>query len=163
NDLPRPSRRDLLALSAAGVAGASLSGWLGLLAEHAPAAPPPPRHKSCIVLWMDGGPRHPATLHPQPAAPPPIPRDPRPIPPPGPGLRVSEKFPKPARLTHPAAVLRGMATEEADHGRARAHLHTGYRPGAGGVAYPVLGATASAELGDPDFPPNFVVTGGSLG
>jgi Protein of unknown function (DUF1501) len=53
-----------------------------------------------------------------------------------------------------------MSTEEGDHGRARIHLHTGYKPGAGGTTYPGLGSTVSAELSRPDFPlPNFVVTG----
>src|SRR5262249_39830296 len=63
-----------------------------------------------------------------------------------------------------AAILRGMATEEADHGRARIYMHTGYKPGAGGVNYPGLGSTVAAELGQADSPlPNFVVTGTPLG
>jgi hypothetical protein len=42
-------------------------------------------------------------------------------------------------------------------------MHTGYKPGVGGVSYPVLGSTVSAELGSPDSPlPNFVVTGTPL-
>jgi hypothetical protein len=42
-------------------------------------------------------------------------------------------------------------------------MHTGYRPGAGGVTYPGLGSIVSAELGRPDFAlPNFVVTGTPL-
>ena len=48
------SRRDWLRLSAAGVAGSSLSGWLGRLA--AVAAGDARRRRSCILLWMDGGP-----------------------------------------------------------------------------------------------------------
>jgi hypothetical protein len=56
-----------------------------------------------------------------------------------------------------------MSTEEADHGRARVYMHTGYRPGIGGVSYPGLGSTVSAELGRDDSPlPNFVVTGTPL-
>jgi uncharacterized protein (DUF1501 family) len=64
---PRPSRRELLTLGAAGVAGASLSGWLAPLAAHA-AAPPARRHRSCILLWMDGGPSHVDTFDPKPDA-----------------------------------------------------------------------------------------------
>jgi hypothetical protein len=56
-----------------------------------------------------------------------------------------------------------MSTIEADHGRARVYVHTGYRPGAGGITYPGLGSTVSAELARPDSPlPNFVVTGEPL-
>src|SRR4051794_33649141 len=62
------TRRELMQLSAAGVAGASLSGWFGLLAEHARAAAPPARLKSCVLLWMDGGPSHHDTFDPKPDA-----------------------------------------------------------------------------------------------
>src|SRR6202023_1805130 len=51
---PRLSRREWLKLSAAGVLGSSLSGWFEDLA-HA-AAPHQGRKRSCILLWMNGGP-----------------------------------------------------------------------------------------------------------
>ena len=80
-----------------------------------------------------------------------------------PGIQISEKFPKLARLMQHAAILRGMSTDEADHGRARVYMHTGYKPGVGGVIYPGLGSIVSAELGDPESPlPNFVVTGAAM-
>jgi hypothetical protein len=61
------------------------------------------------------------------------------------------------------AIIRGMSTAEADHGRARVYMHTGYRPGAGGITYPGLGSTVSAEIPRPDSPlPNFVVAGEPL-
>ncbi len=48
------SRRDWLRLCAAGIAGCSMSGWLGALA--ADAATDSKRRRSCILLWMNGGP-----------------------------------------------------------------------------------------------------------
>ena len=48
------SRRQWLQLSAAGVVGYSLSGWLETLA--ADTATHPQRRRSCILLWMSGGP-----------------------------------------------------------------------------------------------------------
>jgi hypothetical protein len=158
------SRREVLTLSAAGVAGASLSGWLGLLAEHAArAAAPPTRRKACILLWMDGGPSHHDTFDPKPDAPAEVRGPLGSIATALPGVRVSEKFPKTARLLKHAALLRGMCTDEADHGRARVYVHTGYKPGAGGLTYPGLGSTVSAELGRSDSPmPSFVVTGTPL-
>ena len=48
------SRRDWLRLSAAGIASYSMSGWLGTLS--ADAATDPKRRRSCILLWMNGGP-----------------------------------------------------------------------------------------------------------
>src|SRR4051794_25808160 len=110
------SRRDMLRLSAAGVGGASLSGWLAPLAVH--AAAPPRRHKSCILLWMDGGPSHLDTFDPKPDAPSRIRGDFATIETAVPGTRVSEKFPKFARLMKHAAILRGMTSDESDHARA---------------------------------------------
>ena len=43
-------------------------------------------------------------------------------------------------------------------------MHTGYKPGVGGLNYPGLGSIVSAELGRDDAAlPNFVVTGTPLG
>src|SRR3954467_9711525 len=158
------SRREIMRLSAAGVAGASVSGWFGTLAEHAARAAVPARPKSCILLWMSGGPSHHDTFDPKPDAPADIRGDLKPIDTSVPGIQVSEKFPKFAKLMQPAALLRGMSTGEAEHGRARIYVHTGYKPGFGGLRYPLLGSTVSAELGRPDAPlPNYVVTGALAG
>jgi hypothetical protein len=158
------SRRELLQLSAAGVASASLSGWLDVLAARASEQTVRGRnHKSCILLWMDGGPSHVDTFDPKPDAPAQFRGELGSIATALPGIRVTEKFPQLAKLAKQIAFLRGMSTEEADHGRARVYMHTGYRPGAGGVTYPGLGSVVSAELGRPDSPlPNFVVTGTPL-
>src|SRR5262245_59858211 len=155
------TRREILRLSAAGVAGASLSGWFGLLAEQAArAAAPPTRQKSCVLLWMDGGPSHHDTFHPKPDAPADVRGELKAIDTSVSGIQVSEKFPRFAKLMKHAAILRGMSTEEGDHARARVHLHTGYKPGQGGTVYPGLGSTVAAELSRPNSPlPNFVVTG----
>jgi hypothetical protein len=158
NPLPGLSRRDFLRLSASGV-GVSMSGWLDVLASRAAATGA--RHKSCILLWMDGGPSHLDTFDPKPDAPANIRGEYRAIPTSVPGIQISEHFPQFARLMHHAAVLRGMSTAEGAHGRARYYMHTGYREGSGGLVHPSLGSIVSAELGPKDFPlPNFVAVGG---
>jgi Protein of unknown function (DUF1501) len=156
-----PTRREMMRLSAAGVAGASVSGWLGLLAQHAVrAAEKPVRPKSCILLWMAGGPSHHDTFDPKPDAPVEIRGELNAINTSVSGIQICEKFPKFAKQMQHAALLRGMSSDEGDHGRARIFVHTGYKPGASGLRYPLLGSTVSAELGKPDSPlPNFVVTG----
>ena len=112
---------------------------------------------------MDGGPSHIETFDPKPDAPADVRGDLGAIATSVPGIQVGEKFPQVARLMQHGAILRGMSTREADHGRARIYMHTGYRPGAGGVTYPGLGSTVSAELGDAAAElPNFVVTGSPL-
>ena len=109
---------------------------------------------------MNGGPSHHDTFDPKPDAPADVRGDLKAIATSVPGIQVCEKFPRFAKLMQHAALLRGMSTDEPEHGRARIYVHTGYKPGVGGLRYPLLGSMVSAELGRPDFPlPNFVVTG----
>lgn len=158
------NRRELARLALSGALGASLSGWFPRFAQKAAqAAIPGARRKSCILLWMDGGPSHIDTFDPKPDAEAAIRGEFQTISTSVPGIQICEKFPKLATWMQHAAILRGMSTEEADHGRARIYMHTGYRPGLGGVNYPGLGSIISAELGQADFPlPNFVATGTPL-
>src|SRR5438552_384631 len=117
---PALTRRELLRLSAAGVVGASMSGWFDLLAAH--AAQTSRRgagRKACILLWMDGGPSHIETFDPKPDAPARVRGEFKAIATSVPGVQLCEKLPRLAALMQHAAVLRGMSTEEADHGRAR--------------------------------------------
>jgi hypothetical protein len=152
---PGLSRREFVS-SAAGV---SLGGWLGRVAAAAPAGPRP-RPRSCIVLWMAGGPSHIDTFDPKPDAPADVRGEFKPIDTTVPGIRVGEHFPKFAKLVKHAAVLRGMSTQESDHKLATYHLHTGYQSRAGAVAFPSLGALVAKELGKRDVPlPNFVTIG----
>src|SRR5262245_22128713 len=108
----RLSRRELLTLAATGAGAVSLSGWLGPLARAAEGGA---RTKSCILLWMDGGPSHVDTFDPKPEASSAINGGLKAIPTAVPGLLISEKFTRLAPLMKHAAVLRGMTTEEADH------------------------------------------------
>jgi hypothetical protein len=150
------SRRDWLKLSAAGVSAVSLSGWLKVLANR--AAESPAKHKSCILLWMDGGPSHKDTFDMKPGT-----KDGgefKPIATSVPGIQISEHFPKFAKVMNHAAILRSMSTDEGAHPRAKYYLHTGYKEGQGGLTYPSLGSLVSAEIGRPDAPmPNYVAIG----
>jgi hypothetical protein len=148
------SRRTLLAAAAA---GGSLSGWLGRLAAQAAEQA---EAKSCILLWMSGGPSHLDTFDLKPEAPDKIRGEFQPIDTSVPGIQISEHFPKLAKQMEHAAVLRGMSTLESDHQLASYHVHTGYRKQAGGIGFPSLGSIVARELGRRDFPlPSFVCIG----
>jgi len=148
------TRRGFLSLAAA---GGTLSGWLGRLAAQAADES---QAKSCILLWMSGGPSHLDTFDLKPEASDKIRGEFRPINTSVPGIQISEHFPKFARLMQHAALLRSMSTVESDHQLASYHVHTGYQKRAGGVAFPSLGAIVSRELGERDFPlPSFVCIG----
>lgn len=150
------TRRDFFKLSAAGAALTSMSGWMQVLAAN--AAKTGVKHKSCILLWMDGGPTHKDTFDLKPGTA--NGGEFKPIKTSVPGIEISEHFPKLAQLMQHGALVRSMSTGEGAHGRAKYYMHTGYREGQGGLVYPSLGAIASAELGQPDFPlPNFVSVG----
>jgi hypothetical protein len=134
----------------------SLSGWLDVLAAR--AASNGIKHKSCILLWMEGGPSHKDTFDMKPES-----KDAgefKPISTSVPGIQISEHFPKLAQWMQHTAMLRGMSTGEGAHGRARYYLHTGYKEGQGGLVYPSIGSIASMEIGRSDSPmPDFVSVG----
>lgn len=145
------------AFVASAVAGVSLSGWLSRLATQAAEEK---LAKSCVLLWMSGGPSHLDTFDLKPEGPANVRGEFRPIDTSVPGIQISEHFPKLAQQMQHAAVLRSMSTLESDHQLATYHVHTGYQKLAGGVAFPSLGAITSHELGRQDFPlPNFVCIG----
>jgi len=156
NHLCELSRRDALKLTAAGISSLSLSGWFNVLAQG--AAVQNQKARSCILLWMDGGPSHKDTFDLKPGT-----KDAgtfKPIKTSVPGIEISEHFPQFAQLMQHAAILRGMSTAEGAHGRAKYNLHTGYREGQGGVNYPSIGSIVAKEIGREDFPlPNFVSIG----
>jgi hypothetical protein len=153
------SRRDMIKLSAAGVLGTSMSGWFPILAARAAQAPAAaPRGKSCILLWMDGGPSHKDTFDLRPGTDQGGPF--RAIQTATPGIQISEYFSKLAPLMNHGAIIRSMSTGEGSHGRAKYYLHTGYKEGVGGLTYPSIGAICSKEIGRPGaFLPNFVSIG----
>src|SRR5688572_19290350 len=95
------NRRSFLTTTAAGI---SLSGWLARLAA---AAPEGKRPKSCILLWMAGGPSHIDTFDPKPEAPADIRGEFKAIETSVSGIRISEHFPRFAKLMQHAAILRG--------------------------------------------------------
>src|SRR6185369_8821089 len=141
----------------AAAGGGTLCGWLGRLAAFADDQRQP---KSCILLWMAGGPSHLDTFDLKPEASNKIRGDFRPIKTSVPGIQISEHFPRFAQRMRHAAILRGMNTVESDHQLASYHLHTGYQKRAGGIAFPTFGSIVSRELGRADFAlPSFVCIG----
>src|SRR3954453_20646562 len=102
------SRRDFFKLTTAGFLVPAFSGWMNVLAGRAAEAGV--KHKSCILLWMEGGASHKDTFDLKPGT-----KDggeSKPIPTSVPGVQISEHFPQVAKLMHHGAILRGMSTGE---------------------------------------------------
>ena len=112
-----------------------MSGWLEVLA--ADAAKNPQRKRSCILLWMTGGPTQMDTfdLKPGHANGGPFKEIATSVP----GIKISEHLPKIAKYGDRMAIIRSMSTKEGDHGRATFYLRTGYLP-QGPIQYPSLGS-----------------------
>jgi hypothetical protein len=152
--LQEKTRRDFLRLSAAGVFAPALSGWLPLMAKAAEKSGTG-RAKSCILLWMDGGPSHKDTFDLKPESK--GAGDFKPIKTSAGGVQISEHLPKIAETMHAGVVVRGMTTPEGAHPRAKYFMHTGYREGQGGVIYPSIGSIVAKERGPADGSmPNYV-------
>ncbi len=155
------NRRCLMQLTAGAAFGAAARSTI----VTAQAAETTPRSaKRCVLLWMDGGQSQTDSFDPKPEAGSQVRGQFAAIDTKLPGVHFAERFSKLAARADQLAIVRGMSTEEADHGRARIFMHTGFRPGQGGLNYPTLGALVSAELGQEDsMLPNFVATGVPLG
>jgi hypothetical protein len=148
------TRRHLLRVGAVSTA-VSISGWMGRLAQAAARDKAAKPKRSCILLWMFGGP---ATIdlwdrkldHENGGPFKEIATN-------APGLRIGEHLPKIAKFGDRLAVLRGMSTKEGDHGRGTYIMRTGVAPSAAGIQYPSIGGILAKELGDPLAElPNFI-------
>src|SRR5688572_13243425 len=102
------SRRGFMSVAAA----STLSGWLGRVAAHAAEQTLP---KSCILLWMSGGPSHIDTFDPKPEAPDNIRSEFKPIDTSVEGIKISEHLPQLAQRMQHMSLLRSMSTVESDH------------------------------------------------
>src|SRR3954467_15234448 len=142
-DAPRLSRRQWMRLASAGAIGGSASGWIETLA--AATAADPKRRKSCILLWMTGGPSQTDTFDPKPGHANSGPF--KPIESAVPGMLLGPHLPKLARQAKDLAAIRSMSSKEGDHGRATYYLRTGYLP-QGPVRHPTLGSLVANELDD---------------
>ncbi|MFO0936962.1 MAG: DUF1501 domain-containing protein [Gemmataceae bacterium] len=140
---PHLSRRHFLRAGAASAA-ISVSGWLAPLARL--TANDAKRKRSCILLWMNGGPstidlwdlkpghenggkfKEIATKVP--------------------GMKIGEHLPEMAKWADRLSLVRTLNSREGDHSRATYVMRTGNSP-MGAIHYPSIGGLLSKELGDP--------------
>lgn len=120
-------------------------------------------HKSAILLWMGGGPPTIDMFDMKPGAATSGPF--QPIPTTGEG-RICQHLPQLARQMKHLSIIRSMSTREADHGRGRYYMHTGYVPNPN-VEHPSYGAVVAHEMADRvpqlDIPPFISIGGPSEG
>jgi len=136
------ARRSFARYSSLALLGASMSGWLPqLAAQLAATGTKPPR--SCILLWMSGGPSQMETFDPKEGHANGGPT--KTIETSVPGIRIAENLPKVAGVMEYLAPIRSMSTKEGDHARATYFMRTGYLP-QGPIQYPAMGAFLGKAL-----------------
>jgi hypothetical protein len=143
------SRRDCLQLGLGALVGGGLANALRLRASEGTA--PKAQAKSCILIWMDGGPSHYETFDPKPAAPAEIRGEFQPIPTAVPGVQFSEALPRLAGIADQLAVVRSIRHDQGNHGAGNHYMMTGAPPripvGCGAFVsfHPSLGSVTASE------------------
>jgi hypothetical protein len=118
------TRREWLRAGGLALAGLSLPE---LLRSRVTAARPPrPKARSCIQLFMWGGPSQQETFDLKPDAPEGIRGQFKPIATSVPGTHISEHLPRLARLANRYAILRSVTHTGVNHGTSAYHMLTGH-------------------------------------
>ncbi|HEY2826748.1 MAG TPA: DUF1501 domain-containing protein [Pirellulales bacterium] len=160
---PGMNRRHFMAhlAGAAAMASPAIAFTNSLLAN---AADLKKKNKSCIMLWMDGGPATIDIFDMKPGAA--TAGLFKPISTKVDGLQICEHLPELAKHMDQLAVVRSMSTREADHGRGRYYMHTGYVPNPT-IEHPSYGAVVAHELANQmpqlEIPPFVSVGSSSIG
>lgn len=143
-------RRDLVrvgglaALGFGSGVGFGLGDLLRLKRVAAAESRPMPntKAKSCILIWLDGGPSHLETFDPKPEAPQEVRGPMSTIATSLPGIRLNECLPKTAALIDKVAIVRSMTSPLGEHNFGTHYLMTGYKP-TPVLEYPTYGAVLS--------------------
>lgn len=115
------------------------------------------RAKSCILLWLDGGPSHLETFDLKPDAPAEVRGPFLPIPTNSNGIQISELLPQTAKICDKVAIIRSVTSPLGEHGLANHYLLTGYKPSPV-LQYPSFGSVVThVRGGNPVLPPYVAV------
>src|SRR5581483_1259085 len=106
------TRRDCLQVGLGALLGGGLAHALGLRAKASGDSKPEAKAKSCILIWMDGGPTHYETFDPKPAAPKEIRGEFGTTPTKVPGAHFSELMTRLASIADRIAVVRSIQHNE---------------------------------------------------
>ena len=155
------SRRDFLHLGLLTSFGLSVADLLRLQAGA--ASPVTPRAKSCILIWLDGGPSHLDTFDPKPDAPSEVRSPFNDIATSVPSVRICEHLPRTAKVMRDVALIRSLTHELGNHDTGTRYLLTGHRP-TPALEYPSLGSLVARETGfGAAIPPYVAIPGDAVG
>ena len=144
------TRRDCLKLGLGGVLG---TGLVDLLRMRSNAASSRVKARSCILVWLDGGPTHYETFDPKPTAPSEIRGEFFPIDTAVSGVQFSEHMTQLAAMADQLAIIRSIRHDQGNHGAGNHYMMTGAPPripvGCGAFVsfHPSLGSVTAHQRG----------------
>ena len=136
------TRRDFLKLGVLSSLGLSLADLFRLQAQGGAGGT---KERSCILIWLDGGPSHLDTFDLKPDAPSEVRSLFKPIPTSVPGIQICEHLPRTAKVMHEVALIRSLTHELGNHDTGTRFLLTGNRP-TPALEYPSLGSVVAREI-----------------
>lgn len=149
------TRRDCLQVGLGALLGGGLAHALSLRANAAAAGTSGSAAKSCILIWMDGGPTHYETFDPKPNAPKEIRGEFTPIRTRLSGVLFSQHMQRLAAIADKLAIIRSIRHDQGNHGAGNHYMMTGAPPripvGCGAFVsfHPSLGSVVACERGAP--------------
>lgn len=155
------TRRDALQLGLGGLVAGGFVGALRATAQAAGTNSPQAKAKSCILIWLDGGPSHYETFDPKPDAPVDIRGELGQISTKLPGVFFAPVCEKLAAVADKFATVRSIQHNQGNHGAGNHYMMTGAPPripvGCGAfVSYhPSLGSVAAHQLKTPPGMPGY--------
>lgn len=147
------SRRDCLKLGLGALLGGGLVHALRLQGHASDTSTPVAR--SCILIWMDGGPTHYETFDPKPNAPSEIRGQFQPIQTRTTGIQFSQHMQRLGNISDKLAIVRSIRHDQGNHGAGNHYMMTGAPPripvGCGAFVsfHPSLGSVTAHERGAP--------------
>src|SRR5258708_3871337 len=133
------SRRTFLHGAAGALGALSFGGMVEAKAAEQLAS----QQKRCVVFWLSGGVSQLETWDPKPDTDTGGPF--QAIPTSVPGVHISELLPYTAQQMHHLALVRGINTNEADHGKGAYIMETGHRQ-TPAFQYPAIGSAFASQL-----------------
>lgn len=149
------TRRDCLQLGLGALMGGGLVHALRQRATAASSTQLEAKAKSCIMIWMDGGPSHYETFDPKPTAPAEFRGQFSAIPTRLSGVHFSQHMKRLASIADKLAVVRSIRHDQGNHGAGNHYMVTGAPPripvGCGAFVsfHPSIGSATAHERGAP--------------
>ena len=147
------ARRDMLRIGSLVPFGLGLTDLFRL--QAASQMPVLAKAKSCILLWLDGGPSHLETFDLKPDAPVEVRGPFQAISTNVDGIQISELLSNTAKHCDKLAIVRSMTSPLGEHGLANHYMMTGYKPSAV-LQYPHYGAVVTHLRNQKSILPPFI-------